>query len=137
MGFLKPVDTGKREGVQLEKPRFIVISEGDMASLEETLSELKNSGREFNALVAVLPLYEGMNRAERKRNRKIKDADGKETGEIETYLSSMQYADNSKQLLPFEITDGNELYASLKFFETPAGSEESSSGEPDDENETV
>lgn len=156
MGLLKKTAiTAADDGVQLEKARPVMIYEGDVTVLQESLARIKNehanrtktvenpNGEPFSALVLILPLYEGMPSEDIYRERKLKEkriVDGKETtvetGEVEKYLSAKKYADSATFTLPgFEITEGFKVKAGIRFFEAPPKSASAASGEDGEEDD--
>lgn len=124
-GFLKPVSvTQQQEGVQLEKPRPVLIAGGDLSSLQETIAAIKKEkGADFNACVLILPLFEGMPTERVMRTRKLKDAKGIETGEIEEYESLQKFADTTRVNLTaiFGLAPDPErpLFAGMTVYDRP------------------
>jgi hypothetical protein len=143
------------EEIILEKPRAVVVFNGELKALEEELARLQkehakrfpNSEEKFSAVIAIAPLYDGMEQERVMRTRKLKNDDGSVkknpdgTEQTEDYESKRRFIDPSKISLSqkgYAIEEGRPFYVSMSLFDTPARSvaNASSSSEPEDSDES-
>jgi hypothetical protein len=140
------------EEIILEKPRAVVVFNGELKALEEELARLQkehakrfpNSEEKFSAVIAIAPLYDGMEQERVMRTRKLKDEKGNvlknpdNTEQTEEYESKRRFIDPSKISLSqkgYAIDEGRPFYVSMSLFDTPARSV-ANAGAGGDENES-